>query len=226
MKKYLAIILIVSILLSGCCHTAVPDQPTKAEPTEFVPPETEVTAVEILDFAEYEKILSSDSEERNWYFFSMGCLFSDPSQIPLNYLFYLGVGHGGSWNEISPESRQYLIEREFMEEMDLQIMPRETVEQILLRTFGIALADVEIPSEWDYIAAEDAYCSNHNDAYFPAPFTITGVTEYSDGTVEIHYTVDTFYDGKTGEFYDMPAMVMKLERVNHDTLLVVSNTME
>lgn len=229
------IVLLLCILLSGCrqpppVNKAVDTTPAETIPVETVqietpPVETEITSKAITDFSKYYAILDLSAEERNWIFFSTGCNFSRPEEIDLNFLFYLGVGHNGSWPDISTDSRQHLIDHEFMYEMDIQIMPVEVLNRILQDTFGTSLSDMNIPTEWEYIEAEDAYCSNHNDAYFPEPPVITGITEYSDGTVEIFYTVNFFYDSSTGEFYENPLLILKLTQTVSGNWLVLSNTL-
>ena len=193
------------------------------EANKLLVTETECTTVNVTDFTQYYNLLNSSSEERNWLYFAMGCLFSEPNEIPLNYLFYLGVGYSGSWQEISEESQQHLIDRGFMTEMDLQIMPAALLDKIMQDTFDISLSEAHIPDEWDYIIKEEVYCSNHNDAYLPGPFTITSVTECSDGTAVICYSVEMFYDGLTGEFYNSPALTMILQQRKDGGWIMKSN---
>lgn len=249
MKKSLLPVLILCLLLSGCGKsnttiqttapmatetsevTEVPETtiPTEVAETAEIPETTvptEITGMTVQDFTEYYDLLSFSGNERNWIYFSMGCLFSNPQEIPLNFLFYLGVDHPGSWMDISPESQQYLVDQGFTTEMDLQIMPVGILEQIMQDTFGVSLSDVPIPSEWDYIEAENAYCSNHSDAYIPGPFTISAVTEYNNGTVEITYETDMFYDGSTGEFYDQPTLILTLSPRENGNWLVLSNCLK
>lgn len=222
MRNFLLIVSVLLVALLVGCTSRFPAIET--EYTTPPPVETELTSVSIHDFTDYYQLIEHSSDEKNWIFFSMGCLFSQPEDVALNYLFYLGVGYNGSWQDISEESRAYLVERDFMEEMDLQIMPAETIEKILQSTFGISRSDVQIPSEWAYLENEDVFCSNHNDAYVPGPFTITDVIEYSDGTVKIYYTVEYFYDGNSGEFFDDPTLILKLLRQDDGSWLVMSNT--
>ena len=218
MKK-LGILFCLCLILIGCMK---PPSPSPAPETIQIT-ETGVTAVEVHDFARYYELFNASDEERNWYHAALGCLFSRPEDIDLNFMFYLGTD-GGSWNELSEQSRQYLISKEFMWEMDLQVMPVPVIDEILMNTLGISINDASIPEEWEYIEYEHAYCSNHNDAYFPEPINITAVTEYSNGTVEIFYSVDYFYDTSNDRLYENPSMVLKLNRTESGDWHIYSNT--
>lgn len=218
MKRILFLVFALILLTFTGCREVT----TETVPAETLPSETEVTSWSVDDFTEYYRLLDYSDEERNWIFLTMGCIFSSPEEIQLDYLFYLGVDYGG-WEAISDESRQSLLEQEFMYEMDLQVMPVDTLDGILQKTFGISLSDATIPDAWGYIQAENAYCSNNNDAYFPSQCTISAITEYSDGTVEICYTVDYFCDARTGEFFENPTLVLKLFRTEAGNWLVRSN---
>ena len=215
--------LLLCFILSGCSRSETPSVLPESESMQPQTVETELTAVRIDDFSEYYELFDASGEERNWYHAALGCLFSAPEEIDLNFMFYLGTG-GGSWDAISEQSRQYLLYKEFMWEMDLQVMPVMVLDEILMNTLGISINDVSIPDEWEYIEYEHAYCSNHNDAYFPDPITITSVTEYSDGTVEILYTVDYFYDTRSDRLYENPSMMLKLFRSESDNWHIRSNT--
>ena len=183
-----------------------------------------VPAERITDFSEYTALLDFAAEP-NWLPRSLGCLFEKPEDIDLYYLFYLGVEHPGSWDAISTESRDFLVEQGFMEEFDLQIMPVEKMDAILRDTFGIELKDVAMPTEWRYIEAEDAYCSNHSDAFFPGIPTITAVED--DGHfITIHYTIDSYWITATGEFMDTAPLVLSLVRNEDGTIHAVSNLLE
>ena len=183
-----------------------------------------VSAKRVADFSEYAALLDF-SAEPNWLARSLGCLYEHPWELDLYYMFYLGVGYPGSWNEISEESRRKLVNEAFLEEFDLQIMPVETLEAALQDTFGISLSSVEIPESWGYIEAENAYCSNHSDAYFPGVPNITAVED--DGTyITIHYTIDGYWIPSTEEFMDTAPLVLSLIRNDDGTIHAVSNLLE
>ena len=183
-----------------------------------------VSAEQSSDFSEYAALLDF-SAEPNWLARSLGCIFEKPEDIDLYYLFYLGVEHPGSWDAISTESRDFLVEQGFMEEFDLQIMPVEKMDAILRDTFGIELKDVAMPKEWRYIEAEDAYCSNHSDAYFPGVPSITAVED--DGYhITIRYTIDGYWIPSSEEFMDTAPLVLSLIRNDDGTIHAVSNLLE
>ena len=235
MKRF-AIILALVMILSACAEipppadTAPPQTPAPAETTTppatttpeaettlpletTIPTTTPETAPIITDFSEYEDLLSF-SAEPNWLARSLGCLYEHPWELDLYYMFYLGVGYPGSWNEISEESRRKLVDEGFLEEFDLQIMPVETLDAALQDTFGVSLSSVEIPEEWGYIEAEDAYCSNHSDAFFPDAFTITNITESPDGMVQIHYFCESYYNTATDEYLSTVDLILTLREMN------------
>ena len=204
--------------------TTVPQETTiPIETTLPTVPETTVPSV-ITDFTPYEAMLSF-SAEPNWLARALGVLFESPADVDLEYMFYLGVDHPGSWGDISAESRQTLLDLGFWEEMDIQIMPAEKLESALQSTFGVTLADVTIPEYWGYIEAEDAWCSNHNDAYFPGVPVITAVED--DGRfITIHYTIDFYWIPGTDEFLDTAPLVLSLIRSDDGTICAVSNLLE
>ena len=236
MKRF-ALILALVLLLSACAEvpppadTAPPQTTAPAETTVPVettlPPETtvppETTAPTADDFSEYEALLSF-SAAPNWLCKAMASVFETPGDVDLYYLFYLGVEHPGSWDDISEESRQSLVDQGFLEEFDLQIMPCEKLEEVLQATFGIGLADVTIPERWGYIEAENAWCSNHSDAFIPDGFTITDVTEAPGGTVEIRYFCESFYHTGTDEFLNTVDLILTLQETE-DGYLAVSNVL-
>ena len=93
---------------------------------------------------------------------------------------------------------------------------------ILRANFGVGLDDVTIPDEWLYLQDEDFYCSNHNDAYFPSPFTITAVED--DGVnIRIYYNIEGYFNLETEEFLDCAELVLCLERLENGTIHAVSN---
>ena len=179
--------------------------------------------VESADFSEYETLLDFAAEP-NWLARSLGCIFEKPEDIDLYYLFYLGVEHPGGWGDIAPESEDFLISQGFMRDMDLQIMPVEKMDAILRDTFGIELKDVAMPTEWRYIEAEDAYCSNHSDAYFPGVPNITAVEDDGE-TIMIHYTIDGFWLPVSEEFLDTAHLVLTLVRQEGGAIHAVANVL-
>ena len=230
--KRLILLLALVLLLCACSETPPPAEtapPQTAAPTETVPettapPETTPPETVLEDFSEYEALLAF-SAEPNWLARSLGCLFENPYEVDLHYMFYLGVDHPGSWGDISEESRQTLLEAGFIEEMDLQIMPAEKLEEALMSTFGIDLKYVAMPEDWCYIYNEDAFCSNHSDAYFPGVPTITAVDD--DGTtVVIHYTIEGYWNPKSYAILDYAHLVMTLQRQEDGTCRAVSNLLE
>ena len=231
MKK-LALLLALMLLLTACNQVpppadTAPPQTTEpvvetTAPVETIPEPT--TPPVITDLTPYEALISYDAHP-NWLARSLSCLYESPTEIDLNYMFYLGVEHPGSWDAISTESRDFLVEQGFMEEFDLQIMPVEKMDAILRDTFGIELKDVAMPTEWRYIEAEDAYCSNHSDAYFPGVPNITAVEDDSQ-TIVIHYTIDGYWIPDTGEFLDTAPLVLSLVRNEDGTIHAVSNLLE
>ena len=230
MKK-LALLLALMLLLTACAQT--PPAETTAPPQTTAPAETipETTTpvettepVTITDFTPYEALLSFEAEP-NWLARSLGCLYESPAEIDMNYMFYLGVNHPGSWADISDESRQTLLDAGFIEEMDLQLMPAELLEEALQSTFGMGLGYMEMPEEWAYIYNEDAFCSNHNDAYFPGVPTITAVED--DGRfITIHYTIESYWIPGGDCIYEVAPLVLSLVRNEDGTIHAVSNLLE
>ena len=236
------VLALVISLLCGCVETPPPATTAPPLPTETaapsdatIPPETTIpvettlppettTPTEILnEFAEYEALLNFTAEP-NWLARAVGCVFEKPEDVNLYYMFYLGVEYPGSWDEISAESQQSLIDQGLWREFDLQIMPCEKLEEVLQSTFGVTLDDVTIPESWGYIEAEDAYCSNHSDAYFPDAFTITNVVESPDGTVEIHYSCENYYNTAADDFLYTVDLILTL-RETKDGFQAVSNVL-
>lgn len=231
MKKF-TLLLALMLLLTACAEVPPPADTAPPQTTEPVVeitarvetiPETTTPTV-ITGFTPYGALISYDAQP-NWLARALGCLFESPTEIDLNYMFYLGVDHPGSWNEISAESRETLIDRGFLTEMDLQIMPASKLEAALRETFGIGLSDVTMPESWCYIEAEDAWCSNHNDAFFPGVPTITGVED--DGHfITIRYTIDGYWLTATGEFLETAPLVLSLVRNEDGIIHAVSNLLE
>ena len=231
MKKF-ALLLALMLLLTACNQVPPPAETAPPQTTEPVVeitarvetiPETTVPPV-ITDFTPYEALISYDAQP-NWLARALGCLFESPTEIDMNYMFYLGVDHPGSWNEISAESRQTLVDLGFWEDMDIQIMPSGLLEEALRTTFGIGLSDVSIPDNWGYIESEDAYCSNHNDAFFPGVPTITAVED--DGYfITIRYTIEGYWLTATDEFMETAPLVLSLVRNEDGTIHAVSNLLE
>ena len=223
--KRLALLLALTMCLCACTaapvETTLPPETTVSVETTLPPVETTVPTAQ--DFSEYEALLDF-SAEPNWLARSLACPYESPSEVDLEYMFYLGVDHPGSWGEISAESRQALIEQGFWDELDIQIMPVPKLEEILQSTFGIGLKDVTIPERWGYIEAEDAYCSNHSDAFIPDDFTITDVIESSDGTVDIHCFYESYYNSAAENFLYTVDLILTL-RQTADGYQAVSNVL-
>jgi hypothetical protein len=196
---------------------------TTAPPETILSPETTVPTEILNEFAEYEALMDFTAEP-NWLARALCCTFEKPEDINLYYMFYMGVKHPGSWDDISEESQQSLVDQGLWRDFDLQIMPCEKLEEVLQSTFGITLADVTIPESWGYIEAEDAYCSNHSDVFFPDAFTITDVIESPDGTVEIHYFCESYYNAATDDFLNTVDLILTLQKTD-DGFLVRSNVL-
>ena len=225
--KRIALLLALVLMLCACAETPPPATTAPPLPTETI--ETvapvETTAPTLTDpFAEYYQLLEWPEEGFNRIRNAMGCIFESPAEIDLEYLFYSGF-HLGSWDLLSPESEQYLINNGFWREMDIQPMPVEQLEQVLQDNFGISLSDCTIPEGWVYVEKEDMYCSNHNDAFFPGIPTITAVED--DGHfITIRYTIDGYWITATGEFMDTAPLVLSLVRNEDGTIHAVSNLLE
>ena len=214
MKRF-ALLLALVLILSACAELP--------PPADTAPPRPTQTAAPSLSIEDCYALLESPEEGFNWLRSAMGCVFEEPSQIDLEFLFHSGF-RDGSWEQLSAESEAWLIEeRGFLREMDLQPMAAERIEEILHNTFGISLSACAMPWGWEYVEKEDLYCSNHNDAYFPPPFTITAV-EDNGQTIHIHYHVDdTFYNTATHRFVTDVDMIYTLERQEDGTYHAVSN---
>ena len=237
MRK-LALLLVLMLLLTACAEVPPPADTAPPQTTEpvvetTIPTETTLPVetvpvttepVVITDFTPYEALLSF-SAEPNWLARSLGCLYESPTEIDMNYLFYLGVNHPGSWSDISDGSRQTLLEAGFIEEMDIQIMPAEILEEALQSTFGMGLGYMEMPEEWAYIYNEDAFCSNHNDAYFPGVPVITAV-EDNGHFITIHYTIEGYWVPGSDMIYDTASLVLSLVRNEDGTIHALSNLLE
>ena len=218
MKKIL-LITVALLFLFGCSK----ESSLSPASVTTIHPETKVTATQETDLREYQELLSYN-DTGNWIPFTLGCIFEKPQDIDLEFMFYSGTAELG-WHSISSASEAELIHAGFWREMDLQVMPVSSLNDALRQTLGITLTDVKIPESWYYLSAEDAYCSNNNDAYYIGPVTVTSVTKYNDGTAEVHYQVDSYYNTKTGEFLDETCLLLTLWQ-DGDEWVVYSNFIE
>ena len=219
MKSFVCMLLTI-FLLCGCAYST---NSTVPFPTN-APEETMVTSLELQDLSQFQSMLNYGENTENWIPFALGCIFESPQDIDLDFMFYQGIGNLG-WHSICKESEQELIAAGFMREMDLQVMPVDSLESVLKATFGITLAETSIPDSWYYLSAENAYCTNNNDAYFVGHVTVTSATEYSDGTTVVHYNVGSYYNTKTCEFYDCANLILTLKDQS-GCWLVYSNLVE
>ena len=240
--KRLALVLCLVMMLCACAETPPPATtapPQTTVPTETtMPPETtqpsettepvQTTApTEALrEFEEYYVLLEYTWPEINWIHNAMGCIFEEPTQIDLEYLFYAGF-RNGSWELLSPDSQQYLIDQGFMRQFDIQPMPAAELNRVLETYFAVSLSEMTISDGWEFAEREGFYCSNHNDAYDVGGFTITNVTEHEDGRVEIFYHAPGYYyDTQNDEFLEDVDLILTLQRQEDGTYLVRSNLLQ
>ena len=219
MKSFVCMLLTI-FLLCGCTYSTNGTVPSPTDASE----ETVVTSIELQDLSQFQSMLNYSEDTENWIPFALGCIFESPQDIDLDFMFYRGIDNL-DWHSIGKESEQELIDAGFMREMDLQVMPVDSLESILQATFGITLAETRIPDSWYYLSAEDAYCTNNNDAYFVGNVTVTSATRYSDGTTDVYYNVGSYYNTKTCEFYDCANLILTLKDQN-GCWLVHSNLVE
>lgn len=212
-------------MLDGMPETTAPqvdDGPVDpiVNPTEAP---TEPAGPDIAGYTELLQVTGSGTEQ-NWILQAMTCVFGQPEDLDLSEFFYNSLA--GSWNDISEESRKYLVGQGYKQEMDIQVRPLADMERIIEEVFGIKLSDVEsgIPDKWRYIAAEKAYCSNHNDTNVLTNFTVTWVEEYAGNRVDVFYTVNgPYYNTATREYLQNPDMVLALRKTADGGYQVLAN---
>ena len=161
--KRLALLLALILCLSACAEIPPPADTAPPRPAETTapvettqPPETTSPVVSdpfeewyaLLDFAEYP--------ETNWLRNAMGCVFTAPDEIDLEFLFYAGF-RDGSWDKLSPESEAALIEQGFWRDMDLQPMPVSKIEDVLNST--LASPCPTAPSPMDGVTRRRRACT-------------------------------------------------------------------
>lgn len=239
-KSYIALILTLALCLTLCaCGKDTPETTTPTEPqqtteplaavpettapTQSKPEETEPEETG-PDYDAYTELMRYTGAESSWVSRAMTCVFGQPEDIDLYHFFYGDLA--GGWDSISEESRNYLTGQGYHTDMDLQVRPLDTMEQIMQQVFGISLSDVEdgIPDQWRYLATEKAYVSNHNDTNVVADFTITWIDEYVGNRIDIFYTINgSYYNTATGETLKNPDMVLALRQQPDGSYLVLAN---
>lgn len=244
MKKHLAMfltVLITAALLAGCVTsdpapttqpTAEPTVESTTGPTEeaTTEPPTEPPTESIRLEAQFQTLLSYDGDY--WLWRILGCTFEAPQEISLKYLCYNGLKHDERESREDYSDSEVAFLRDYAknsvwgdEEVWVNALkiPGAYLSDILERYLGVSLADVTIPEEWRYFEETDAYYSIRSDGYGVSGHTVTEVTERSDGTLQIFWTVDLLKNTQTGEMMENPQMVLTLREMDDGSYLVLSN---
>ena len=216
-----------------------PTEPPVSEPTEIptespTEPITEPTTEpsDPLSLEEqFQQMLTS--ENGYWYWRAMGCIFEEPEELSLYYLFYNGLPH----DERQDRNTYTDNEVAFLQDLSLNTfgakslwvnahkMPRQYISDVLNDYFGLDINDVTIPEEWTYFEETDAYYYICSDGYGVSGQTVTEVQTGDNGLVYVYWTANYLRDTRYEEtaFINEPEMVLVLQEKTDGGYLVLSN---
>ena len=169
-----------------------------------------------------------------WYGRIIGCVFEEPEDISLYYLFYNGLPYEERQNssDFTDSEVAFLkdvaVNSSWRDEsvwVNAHKMPRQYISDVLNDYFGLTPDDVTIPEEWSYFEETDSYYYIRSDGYGVNGFTVTGVQTDENGLIYVYWTAnyirDTRYEEMT--FINEPKMVMVLEERQDGGYLILSN---
>ena len=183
-----------------------------------------------IDREYFEQLLKGDE----WYGRIIGCVFEEPEDISLYYLFYNGLPYEERQNssDFTDSEVAFLkdvaVNSSWRDEsvwVNAHKMPRQYISDVLNDYFGLTPDDVTIPEEWSYFEETDSYYYIRSDGYGVNGFTVTGVQTDENGLIYVYWTAnyirDTRYEEMT--FINEPKMVMVLEERQDGGYLILSN---
>ena len=148
--------------------------------------DTEMAALEEL-FADVD----------SWYNRAIVSQYSDPTQIKLELLFYVGF-EGESRDPTDKEWEQLKDERGFNINMDLIRLPVDRMNEVLMDLFGITLEDMDTTAFENLVYLESTNCYYHMVTDFECVdnFHAESMQTNEDGSISLYYTAnwdDTLY---------------------------------
>ena len=126
-----------------------------------------------------------------WYNRALTFEYTDPTQIKLEQLFYLGFV-GESRDPTDEEWVQLKKQPGFNFNFDLIRLPVDKMNQVLTDLFGITLEDVDEAGFEDLVYLESTNCYYHmvTDALWTEDFEALSVENMEDGSIRVYYTAD------------------------------------
>ena len=195
---------------------------------EFLSTDTTLKTDEAKEIAKYQELLREE-----WIQRIIGCIFEEPEDISLEYMFYLGLPHEeredpSQYSQTEIDLLKDALRDTFWGEEAWEgahKFPAERLNEILNQYLGVSLADVEIPETWIYLAETDAYYDVRTDAYSVSP-NVTGVNTDENGLIYVYWTTSyicaTQYTEEMVVLYD-PQMVTVLEMQPDGSYRVLMN---
>lgn len=127
----------------------------------------------------------------SWYNRAIVSGYSDPTQIDLKLLFYVGFD-GESRDPTDEEWEQLKDHRGFHEYMDLMRLPADKMNQVLMDLFGITLEDVDDAGFKNLVYLESTGCYYHMVTDFACVenFKAKDIEINANGTITVYYTAN------------------------------------
>lgn len=214
MKKYVALLLILStLLLAGCVSAdplttvgagvgSLPDKQTTA-PSLITPPTTTTqpipttqpsSSAPVDELAEFNALFGKPG---SWYNLVLTCEYATPGHIDLSMLFYNGFTEesreptDAEWAELKDQPG-------FNINYNLFRLPVDRMNQVLTDLFGITLEDVDAAGFENlvYLESTNCYYMMHTDALAAENLNAISVETVEDGSIRVYYTAnleDTVY---------------------------------
>ena len=177
---------------------------------------------------QFQNLLTNEE----WLFRIIGCVFDQPEDIALEYLFYRGL----PYEEQEDPSLYSQAEIDFLKDqlrdtfwgednwVNANKFPAERLDEILNQYLGVSLDEVQIPERWYYYPEADAYYDVRSDAYIVTP-TVTKVNIGEYGEFYVYWTTEFIRDTRSEELsmIDHPQMVTVLRENEDGTYRVLMN---
>lgn len=172
-------------------------------------------------------------ENGYWYWRAMGCVFEEPDELNVRYLFYNGLPSDESQNssEFTDSEVEFLQDYALEKYGDESVwvnahkLPREAVNDVLATYFGVTLNTVSIPEDWAYFEETESYYVIRFDGKGVTDYTITDVKTNSYGVYYVYWTTNLLRDTRYEEsvYLENPQMIMMLKERANGGYLVLTN---